>query len=160
MQGFGKKGFDGIYESRATWSAMQLRRENNPTASALFGIAAVQFLVGFIGLFIYFVNPDADIPQLKWFLYHFQSGAFTALDWVVTFSGVIFTLLALLAYRVRLLAASLAAAVCVGQLLLQGAGALSGALIVKVLVVTLLVVALAAALRRPSHYPQTRTETA
>ena len=138
---------------------MQLRRKDNPTASALFGIAAVQFLVGFIGLFIYFVNPDADIPQLKWFLYHFQSGAFTALDWVVAFSGVIFTLLALLAYRARLPAALLAAASYVGLLLLQGAVGLSGALVVKVLVVILLVVASAAALRHPSHYPETRTET-
>jgi hypothetical protein len=88
------------------------------------------------------------MPQLKWFLYHFQSGPFTALDWVVTFSGAIYALLAFVAYRERLPAALVGAALYAGLLVLQGAAAIRDALVIKVLVVSLLAAAVVLALKK------------
>jgi hypothetical protein len=127
---------------------MQLRRGGNPTASILIGVAAVQLVAGLIGLFVYRSNPDINMPELKWFLYHFQAGTFTALDWVVTFSGVLYILLALLAYRVRLPAVLLGVAVYAGLLLAQGPSALKDALVIKIVVLLLLALGVAVSFGR------------
>jgi hypothetical protein len=127
----------------------QLRQDTNPAARALVGIAAVQLLAGLIGLFVYRSNPDIDMPELKWFVYHFQRGALTPLDWVVTFSGVFYMLLAVLAYRVRLPAVLAGVATYGALLLAQGAGAVWDAVVIKVIVVFLLILAFVVSFRRP-----------
>jgi hypothetical protein len=63
-----------------------MQPDKNPTASALFGVAAIQLLVGLLGSFMY-------SPQFGWF------------DWIVSLSGFFYLGLALAARWVRLAAA-------------------------------------------------------
>ena len=68
-----------------------MQPDKNPTASSLFGVAAILLLVGLLG----------------WFMYGPQFGL---LDWIVSFSGVIYLGLAVAARRFRLAAALIATA--------------------------------------------------
>src|SRR5262249_12129548 len=63
-----------------------MRPDKNPTASALFGVAALLLLIGVLGSFMY-------SPLFGW------------LDWIVTLSGVIYLGLAVAARWMRLPAA-------------------------------------------------------
>ena len=93
------------------------------------------------------------MPELKWFLYSFQSGAFTWLDWALTFSGAIYLILGFVARSATLPAALFAAAIYAGllglQALLHPALLLNGA-VTKVLLSVLLLVAVVLALKLPA----------
>ena len=95
---------------------MQLVRDKNPACSILFGVAAIQLLIGLLGWFVHRENPNVEMPELKWFLYSFQSGAFTWLDWALTFSGAIYVILGFVARSATLPAALFAAAIYAGFL--------------------------------------------
>jgi hypothetical protein len=69
-----------------------MQPDKNPTASALFGVAAIQLLVGLLG----------------WFMYSAQFGW---LDWIVCLSGVFYIGLAVAARWFRLAAALIATVV-------------------------------------------------
>ena len=107
-----------------------IRTEKNVTASALFGVAAIQiFMAG-----------------MNWFLHGGQFDRFGWIDWLFPFSGVIYIALGIAARRIRLLAAIIGvvlyAAFFVG---------ISDLLIVfKIPVVILLLVAVVSALKRPA----------
>jgi len=131
---------------------MQLVRDKNPACSILFGVAAIQLLIGLLGWFVHRENPDVEMPELKWFLYSFQSGAFTWLDWALTFSGAIYVILGFVARSATLPAALFAAAIYAGflglQALLHPTLLLTGA-VTKVLLSVLLLVAVVLALKLP-----------
>ncbi len=139
--------------TEGTSSDMRLVGDKNPASSILFGVASIQLLVGLVGWFDYRVNPDVDIPQLKWFLYNFQSGSFTWADWALTFSGAIYLLLGFYA-RWASVAAALSAALlyaaALGMQALQGNGPPQSGAITKILVTVLLVAAVVVALRCPA----------
>jgi hypothetical protein len=109
-----------------------IRRDKNITASALFGVAAIQVIVGAIG----------------WFLY---GGELGLLDWIITFSGGIYIALGIAARWLRLPAAIIGAVLYLAFLGLQasqGMELLMAGLIFKVPVVVLLLVAVGSAFRR------------
>ena len=66
-----------------------IRKDRNVTASALFGVAAIQLI----------------IAGLDWFLHGFQFDRFGWIDWLLPLSGVIYIALGIAARRIRLLAA-------------------------------------------------------
>jgi len=110
-----------------------IRSDKNVTATALFGVAAIQILVGAMG----------------WFLY---SPQFEFLDWVITFSGLVYVALAIAARWVRLPAALIGAILYAAFLAFQAstsADLLMVGLVFKIPIVILLVVAVVFALRRP-----------
>lgn len=80
-----------------------MRKDTNPTASLLFAVAALQILVGVIGWFVH--RLDADVEELRWILYSYDRVQFGWLDWAITFSGVIFAALGIVARWARLPAA-------------------------------------------------------
>src|SRR4051794_20656592 len=132
---------------------MQLVRDKNPAASILFGVAAIQLVVDLVGWFVHRVNPDVDIPQLRWFLYTFQHVSFTGVDWALTFSGVIYITLGIAARWSAVAAALFGAALYLGFLGLQGFQSASfptAGLITQIPVATLLLAAIVLALRRPA----------
>ena len=113
-----------------------LRKDKNPTVSALLGVAAIQILVGFLG----------------WSVYRDSFGWF---DWIIMFSGAIYIALSVAARWIRLSAALIGAALYAAFLALQafrGIDWLMSGLIFKVPVVLLLLVAVVSALQR-SHPP-------
>jgi len=87
---------------------VQMRRDSYPTASVLFGVAALQCLTGLLGLFVRLTNPDIDMPELRWFLYGFQRGDSTWLDWVTLSTVGLYLVLGFGAYAFRVPAALLA----------------------------------------------------
>ena len=103
-----------------------IRTDKNVTASALFGVAAVQII----------------IVVINWFLHGGQIDGFAWFDWLITFSGAIYIALGIAAIWSRLPAAIMGivlyAAFFVG---------ISDLLIVMIPVVILLLVALVAALK-------------
>jgi hypothetical protein len=130
---------------------MHLVRDKNPTASILFGVAVIQLVVGLVGWFVYRVNPDMDIPQLRGFLYTFQHGSFTWVDWALTFNGVIYIVLGIAARWSTVAAALLGTALYAGFLglqVFQSGSFLTAGLIAKIPVATLLLAAIVLALRR------------
>ena len=66
-----------------------IRKDKNVTASALFGVAAIQLI----------------IAGIDWFLHGFQFDRFGWIDWLFPLSGVIYIALGIAARRIRLLAA-------------------------------------------------------
>ena len=66
-----------------------IRKDKNLTASALFGVAAIQLF----------------IAGIEWFLYGLQFSRFGWIDWLFPLSGVIYIALGIAARRIRLLAA-------------------------------------------------------
>jgi len=109
-----------------------LRKDKNVTASALFGVAAVQILVGAIGYFLY-------------------SGEMGLLDRVISFSGVFYIALGIAARWVRLPAALIGALLYAAFLAFQASHSmdlLMTGLIFKIPVVILLIVAMVFALKR------------
>jgi hypothetical protein len=111
-----------------------MQSDKNPTASALFGVAAILILVGALGWFMY-------SPQFGW------------LDWVVTLSGAVYVALALVARRGRVLGA-LAGAILFGAYLsfqaLNNTELLWRGWIIKAPIAILLLVALFFARRVPA----------
>src|SRR5881396_2996682 len=102
-----------------------IRKDNNPTASALFGVAAIQGMVGVFG----------------W------------LDWVITFSAAIYIALGIAARWVRLPAALIGVGLYAAFLAFQAlrsVGLLMSGFIFKIPVVVLLLIAVVFALRRSS----------
>lgn len=110
-----------------------IRKDKNVTASALFGVAALQILVGGLGYFLY-------------------SGEMGLLDRIISFSGVFYIALGVAARWIRLPAALIGAVLYGAFLLFQASRSmdlLMAGLIFKIPVVILLVVAVVFALRRP-----------
>jgi hypothetical protein len=109
-----------------------IRKDKNPTASSLFGVAALQILVGAFG----------------WYLY---SANFGLLDWIITFSGVVYVVLGIVA-RWNPLPAALTGAILYSLFLafqaMRSIGLLMSGLIIKIPIVILLIVAVIAALKR------------
>ena len=115
----------------------QASKNKNATASALFGVAAIQVLVGGIGFFLY-------------------SGELRLLDKIIAFSGGIYIVLAVAARWVRLPAALIGGVLYAAYLVLQASRSmdlLMTDLIFKIPVVILLIVAVMFALRRPPVPP-------
>jgi hypothetical protein len=109
-----------------------LRKDKNPTASALLGVAAIQIVVGFLG----------------WSVYR---DSFGWLDWIIMFSGAIYIALSVAARWIRLSAALIGATLYAAFLVLQAwrsTDLLMSGLIFKVPVVLLLLVAVVSALKR------------
>ncbi len=114
-----------------------IRKDKNPTASALFGVAAIQGMVGVLG----------------WYLH---SGSFGWLDWVITFSSAIYIALGIAARWVRLPVALIGVGLYAAFLAFQAlrsVGLLMSGFIFKIPVVVLLLVAVVFALRRSSAPP-------
>ena len=111
-----------------------IRKDKNPTASSLFGVAALQILVGAFG----------------WYLY---SANFSLLDWIICFSGIIYVVLGIIAYR-KPLPAALTGAILYALFLIYQAtlsiGFLMSGLIIKIPTAVLLVVAVISARKRTS----------
>jgi hypothetical protein len=110
-----------------------IRADKNVTASALFGVAAIQIILGLLG----------------WFMY---SAEFGWLDWVITFSGAIYIALGIAARWARFPATIIGAVLYAGFLTLQASRSvdlLMSGLIFKIPIVILLVVAVVFALKRP-----------
>jgi hypothetical protein len=111
--------------------------DRNVTASALFGVAALQILVGAIGWFIY-------SAQLGW------------IDLIVSFSGPIYIALGIAAQRRRLSAALIGAALYAAFLGIQASHTLEllmTGLIFKIPVVILLALATVFAFKRSPAVP-------
>ena len=106
-----------------------IRKDKNVTASALFGVAAIQIF----------------IAAIDWFLHGFQSDRFGWIDWIFPLSGVIYIALGIAARRIRLLAA------IIGGVLYAAffVGTSDLWFIFKIPVVILLLVAVVSALKRP-----------
>jgi hypothetical protein len=106
-----------------------IKKDKNPVSSSLFGVAAIQAVVGFLGWSVH-------------------SAEFAPIDWIITFSFVIFGALAVLARRSRIPAALIATAIYGAFLLLQASISvqlLMAGLIFKIPNIILLIVALIAA---------------
>jgi len=119
-----------------------IRKDKSMTASALFGVAAIQILVGALG----------------WFLY---GESFSWIDWVIAFSGGIYIALGIAARWVRLPAAVVGAVLCATYLIFQATRSidlLMSGLIIKIPVVILLIVATVSALRCPTTHLSTEAE--
>ena len=103
-----------------------IRRDKNVTATALFGVAAIQIIIAVV----------------NWFLHGGQLDGFTWFDWLITFSGAIYIALGIAARWIRLPAAVIGsvfyAAFFVG---------ISDLLVVMIPVVILLLVAVVSALK-------------
>jgi hypothetical protein len=111
-----------------------IRKDKNVTASALFGVAALQILVGGVGYFLY-------------------SGQMGLLDRIISFSGVLYIALSMAARWVRLPAALTGVVLYAAFLAFQASRSmdlLMAGLVFKIPVVILLIVAVLFALRRPS----------
>ena len=110
-----------------------IHKDKNTTASALFGVAAIQILVGAIG----------------WFTY---SGERSFLDRIIAFCGLIYITLGIAARWVRIPAALIGAILYAAFLALQATRStelLMNGLIFKIPVGVLLVAAVVFALRSP-----------
>jgi hypothetical protein len=110
-----------------------IHKDKNVTASALFGVAAIQILVGALGYFLY-------------------SGEMGLLDRIISFSGVFYIALGIAARWVRVPAAVIGAILYAAFLAFQASRSmdlLMAGLIFKIPVVILLIVAVVFALRRP-----------
>lgn len=110
-----------------------IRRDKNTTASALFGVAVIQLLVGIGG----------------WYLYSGQLGLF---DRIVCFSGAFYILLGIAARWFRFPAALIGALLYAAFLAIQASQSvdlLMTGLIFKIPIVILLLLALISALRNP-----------
>jgi len=109
-----------------------IHKNKNMTASALFGVAAIQILIGGIGYLLY--SRDLGL-----------------LDRVIAFSGIFYVALGIAARWVRLPAALIGAVLYAALLVLQASRSidlLMTGLIFKVPIVILLIVAVVSALRR------------
>jgi len=114
-----------------------IRKDKNPTISALLGVAAIQIVVGVLGWSVY-------------------GDRFGWLDWVITYSGAIYIGLSILARQYRLIAAVIGATLYGAFLVFQATRSielLMSGPIFKVPVVILLLVALVSALRRLAAPP-------
>jgi hypothetical protein len=119
-------------------AGIPMQSYKNPTVSALFGVAAIQILVGTLGWFMY-------SPQFGW------------LDWIVTLSGVLYLGLAVAARWVRLVAALIAIGLFGAYLGYQAsvnAELLWRGLIIKAPIAVLLLVALFFAIRHRARRQQ------
>jgi len=103
-----------------------VRKNKNVTASALFGVAAIQIIMSVI----------------NWFLHGGQLDGFTWFDWLITFSGAIYIALGIAARWIRLPAAILGIVLYAGFFV-----GISDLLIVMIPVVILLLVAVVSALK-------------
>ena len=103
-----------------------VRKDKNVTASALFGVAAIQIIMAVI----------------NWFLHGGQLDGFTWFDWLITFSGAIYIALGIVARWLRLPAAILGIVLYAGFFV-----GISDLLIVMIPVVILLLVAVVSALK-------------
>lgn len=111
-----------------------IRKDKNVTASALFGVAAIQILIGAIGYFMYSEQMD---------MY----------DHIIAFSGLLFITLGIAARWIRMPAALIGAVLYGAFLLFQATRSmdlLMTGLIFKIPIVVLLVVAIIFALKRPT----------
>lgn len=105
-----------------------IRKDKNVTASALFGVAAIQLI----------------IAGIDWFLHGFQFDRFGWIDWLFPLSGVIYIALGIAARRIRLLAAIIG-----GMLYAAFFVGISDLLFIfKIPVVILLLVGVVSALKR------------
>lgn len=110
-----------------------IRKDKNVTASALFGVAAIQILIGGIGYFVY-------------------GGELGLLDRIIAFSGVFYIALGIAARWMRLPAAIIGVVLYAAFLAIQASRSvylLMAGLIFKIPVVILLFLAVVFALRRP-----------
>ena len=110
-----------------------IRKDKNVTASALFGVAAIQILIGAIGYALY-------------------GRVMGMLDLVISFSGIIYIILGIAAKWARLPAALIGAVLYAVFLLYQafrGMDLLMSGLIFKIPNVVLLVVAVISGWKRP-----------
>jgi hypothetical protein len=81
-----------------------IRTDKNVTASALFGVAAIQII----------------IAAINWFLHGGQFDGFGWFDWLITFSGAIYIALGIAAGWIRLPAAIMGIALYVPFFVLLG----------------------------------------
>lgn len=105
-----------------------IRKDKNVTASALFGVAAIQLF----------------IAGIDWFLHGFQFDRFGWIDWLFPLSGVIYIALGIAARRIRLLAAIIGGVLYVAFFVEADL-----LFIFNIPVVILLLVAVVSALKRP-----------
>lgn len=115
-----------------------IRKEKNHTSLALFGVVAIQGILGMVG-------------------WSMNGRGFGWLDWVFSCSGVVYLGLAVAARWRRLPAALMGAglyAVLLALQLLHSVAALKSGLIFKIPIVILLLVAVVFALRRPIVSPR------
>ena len=111
-----------------------IRRDKNVTASALFGVAAIQILIGAMAYFVY-------------------SAELGLLDRVIAFSGAFYFALGIIARWVRLPAAVIGTVLYAAFLVFQGSRSvdlLMTGLIFKIPIIILLIAAVLFALRGPS----------
>jgi hypothetical protein len=109
-----------------------IRKDKHSVSAALFGVAAIQGVVGLFGWWIH-------------------GAFFEPIDWVITFSFAVFVGLALLARRAKIAAAVMGAGLYVVFLSYQGLVStelLKAGLVFKVPICLLLVGAVIVALRR------------
>jgi ABC-type uncharacterized transport system permease subunit len=114
-----------------------IRKDKNGTASALFGVAAIQILIGGIS-------------------YYLSSGEMGWLDRFIAFSGFFYIALAVMARWARLPAAVIGAVLYAAFLGFEASRSielLKNRLLFKIPVVVLLIVAIVFALRRPPVSP-------
>ena len=95
--------------SQPVSTEVRLRRDTNPTATLLLGVAALQILVGMLGWLEYCWQLDID--ALRDVIYTYDRVHFNWFDWIITFNGPVFIALAVIARRARLTAAFAGAAV-------------------------------------------------
>ena len=108
-----------------------IKKDKHPVSSALFGVGVIQAVVGFLGWSVH--GPK-----------------FAPIDWVITFSFLIFIVLAIAARWARVPAAVIAAAIYGAFLLLQASISiqlLMAGMIFKIPNVILLLVALVLAFK-------------
>jgi hypothetical protein len=106
-----------------------VRKDKNVTASALFGVAAIQLI----------------IAGIDWFLHGFQRDRFGWIDWLFPLSGVIYIALGIAARRIRLLAAIIGGVLYAAFLV----GSSDQWFIFNIPVMMFLLVAVMSALKRP-----------
>jgi hypothetical protein len=136
-------------------------KDANLTTSVLFGVAALQLLVGLLGWFVH--SHDPDIEELRWFVYSYDRTRFGWLDWAVTFSGVIYAVFGIVARWAPLPAALAGAGIYGAFLALQSAQNVhwqAAGLVTKIPVVILLLAGVASASKHLMHKRESEHDAA
>ena len=128
---------------------LRLRRDINPTATLLFGVAALQILVGLLGCLEY--GWQLDDEYLRDVIYTYDRVRFDWFDWIITFNGAIYIALAVLARREGFTAALVGTGIYAVLILfqaLQDRRLLMETVVIKITTAILLLLAIVFALAR------------
>ena len=142
-------------------SEIRFRKGANLTASLLFGVAALQLLVGLLGWFVH--SHDTDMDELRWVVYSYDRARFGWLDWAITFSGVIYAVFGIAACWAPLPAALAGVGIYGAFLALQSAQNShwqSAGLVTKIPVVILLLAGVASASKHLMHRRESEHDAA